>query len=133
MAQRIAGAEELLGQGLIDDNHTGLASGIPRRENSSSLDGYAHRGKVSRRHPPAFRLWLIASNDGRLSLNLEAAHVFASAQREIRNGSDGAHSRQRFKACSQLLEESSRPAVDVEGQHRVGTETGLHRLHSQEA
>ena len=110
MAQRIAGAEELLCQGLIDDNHTGLVSGIPRRENSSSPDGDAHRREVSRRHPPAFRLRLIARSDGRLSLNLEAAHVLATTQRQIGNRSGGAHPRQGFKTCSQLLEESSWPA-----------------------
>src|SRR5438046_216814 len=112
MAHRIAGAEELPGQGLIDDNHTGLVCGIPRRENSSLPDGDAHRREVSWRHPAAFGLWLIARSDGRLSLNLEAAHVFATVQRQIRNGSGGAHSWQGFKACSQLLEKSSRPAVN---------------------
>src|SRR5438128_8281733 len=119
MAHWIAGAEELLCQGLIDDHYTGLVCGIPRRENSSSPDWDAHRREVSRRHPAAFRLWLKVGSDGRLSLNLEPAHVLATVQRQIRNGSGGAHPRKGFKACSQLLEESRGPAGDVEGQHGV--------------
>src|SRR5262245_3274392 len=111
MAHRIAGAKELLGQGLIDDNQTGLASRIARRENASSPDWDAHRREVSRRHPSPFRLWLIARRDGWLSLHLDAARVFATVQRQVGNRSGGAQNREGFQACCQFLEESSRPTV----------------------
>ena len=142
MAQGIAGAEELSGHGLIDDDHEQPARGVCRLENPPLPDGDAHRRKVSRRHPPTFSLWLIARDDGRLSLNLEAADVFTPTQRQAGNRPDRARTRQCLEAGGQLLKKRGLSGVvrisrvrqlQVEHQHGIGSEAGLYGLHAQKA
>ena len=100
----------------------------PRRDRN------AHRREVPGRDPATtFRLRFIARRSRRIPLDLLTCPCFRHRPAADRKSPDSADSWQGFKACGQLFEESRRPAVDVEGQHGVGTEAGLHVLHAQEA
>src|SRR5262249_10518019 len=126
---------------FVNNDHTRLSIIVGRLENSPSQNGDPHGGEVSRSHPATFPLGFIPRNNGRLSLYFKAAHVLSSIQRQVGNRSHSAHPAKSLQTVEQLRKKRNLTGLisvfrarhlQIERQHRIGSETWLHCLDAEE-